>query len=468
MNFMKARDLIKKTEIFQLIQQIPKGAALHVHHKAMVDGEWVYNATFRENLYIQDVDGRLRLHFFGKHDSSWQLLSQIRTLQRDDTLEKRIRGEMTMIVLNPEEMYPNSDAAWSKFQRVFKFLRPFLNYRPLAEDHFYQGLLEFYEDNVMYMEVRSGLSNLYDLNGRIYNTIETAGIFQEVANRFKREHPDFIGAKIIYSKSKRMGKAKLKSFLDEAIELKRIYPEFIAGVDLVGRENPAIQLNDYYELLSEAEKHIDFFFHAGETQLNDGTVSSSNVDAAIRHHSKRIGHAYSLSKEIQIIREFKKKNIPVEVCPISNQVLGLVKDLYNHQASVLFALDIPVVISSDDPGMWGAKGLSYDFYETYVAIMEYRASFHSLKKIAKDSIIYSVLSADEKVKALKTIDEKWDQAIRNHINFACNHQIFRVTRNPEYVHLELLIINNYRSLNWSPNFHWEWVPSVMPWEKSRR
>lgn len=115
---------------------------------------------------------------------------------------------------------------------------------------------------------------------------------------------------------------------------------------------------------------------------------------------------YTLTKHSLLWKFAQQLNIAV--CPISNQVLGLVEDMRNHPAASLFASGSPVVVSNDDPGLWGAQGLTYDFYEAFMGIMNANSDLRSLKQLAINSLIYSSMNEREKQNALSRWQIKWD------------------------------------------------------------
>ncbi|KAG5845870.1 hypothetical protein ANANG_G00143760 [Anguilla anguilla] len=149
--------------------------------------------------------------------------------------------------------------------------------------------------------------------------------------------------------------SEVKAVVEEAIHLQKEFPEVMAGFDLVGREDGGRPLWYFREALSlpaELGVTLPYFFHAGET-----------------------------AKELS-----RKRDVAVEVGPISNQVLGLVSDLRNHPAAALMSEGHPMVVSSDDPATFGATGLSYDFYEAFVGLGGMNAHLGTLKELAINSI----------------------------------------------------------------------------------
>ena len=122
-----------------------------------------------------------------------------------------------------------------------------------------------------------------------------------------------------------------------------------------------------------------------------------------------MGHGYTICKHPEAKKMAKEKNIPIEINPISNQVLGLVKDLRNHPAVTLIQEGFPIVISSDAPGLWDAKGLSYDYYSVFMAMAGKNMNLKLLKKLVSNSLQFSTLKGEELEKCQAVFQTLWDK-----------------------------------------------------------
>jgi len=184
----------------------------------------------------------------------------------------------------------------------------------------------------------------------------------------------------------------------------------MVGFDLVGQEELGRPLIDFVEPLLKMPEHINFYFHAGETNWFGSPIDENLVDAILLG-TKRIGHGYALTKHPMMMRLAKLLGIAIEVCPVSNQVLQLGVDYRNHPAALLLAANVPIVISSDDPSFWHCAPLSHDFYFAFLGIAPMKADLRFLKSLAINSIRYSALVGEEKRVGYRKWQEKWDKWI---------------------------------------------------------
>ncbi|XP_045539169.1 adenosine deaminase 2-A-like [Papilio machaon] len=411
------KQYIKTSKVFRIIQDMPKGAALHVHDMGLLGPDYLMNITYQDNLYVC-FDNNLHLIFANAPpkspcDGKWQLMSKARSFSNNVTkFDADLRNHFTLFVKNPDTVYPSIIETWRAFMKFFLTVQPMLSYRPVWEQYFYDALKKFREDNIMYLEVRSILPNLYELDGTVYDPIVTAKTYKKVIKNFMKDHRDFLGAKLIYAPPRKVDRSKLEEYLELAKRIKQEMPDKFAGFDLVGQEDLGSPLIEFVPQLLESASELNYFFHAGETDWY-GTLTDENLVDAVLLGAKRLGHAYALPKHPQVLNEIIKKDIGLEVNVISNAVLSLVRDIRNHPLSAFLAHGLPVVLSSDDPGVWEADPLSEDFYIAFVAVASRLSDLRMLKQLAINSLKYSALDSISKVDALRKFNYTWNEFIDN-------------------------------------------------------
>lgn len=67
---------------------------------------------------------------------------------------------LTLFTEDPEGEYTSQEVVWQKFEKAFIAAAGLITHAPVLRDYIYRGLTELQLDNIMYLELRSGLSKV--------------------------------------------------------------------------------------------------------------------------------------------------------------------------------------------------------------------------------------------------------------------------------------------------------------------
>jgi len=388
----KTRGLIDQSPVLEVIKHMPKGGILHGHDYAMGDFRWlIKHATYLPNCYIYQGkkepprQGAMRVSAESPGDG-WCLVSDLR--KAANNIEEFDEELYRSITLGEEDL--GQPDIWAEFRKCFARSAGML--RDEIRSGFYRKLLrDMIAENVQYVETRGGLGG------------------QEIIEEIQRDNPEF-NVKYIASPLRSASRESIAKSLAQALDERAANPGLMIGFDLVDEEDKnqtnLYFINELLEARREAERRgltLPLYLHSGESNWTE----NENVLDAILLDARRIGHGIALFKHPLLLQIAKERGIAIEVCPISNQVLGYVADLRNHPAVLYLNSGLPVVICPDDPGIWKCT-FSYDFY---AAFMAWGLDLRCLKQLAMNSLIYSAMDPEEKERALEFWREKWQKFI---------------------------------------------------------
>lgn len=167
-------------------------------------------------------------------------------------------------------------------------------------------------------------------------------------------------------------------------------------------------LREQYSAFNPAPVNpVQTSLHAGE--LTVGLIRPEHLTYHISNalnvaKADRIGHGVDIPFEhnsFGIVKYMADNRIPVEINLTSNEfILGVKEDA--HPVSVYLDNNVPLVLSTDDPGI-----LRTSLTEEYaIAVDRYNLSFDKVVELAENSINYSFLSKDDKDAQLKEFDNR--------------------------------------------------------------
>lgn len=323
--------------------------------------------------------------------------------------------------------------AWIAFNGRTKMMKGLFNYETAFRRYTRECLEEFVKDNVQYAEIRP---NFMQTNQILHDTaqskIDNFGtmklIIEEYENFMKdigdmtddgriideeNHRPTFSGMKVIYCTPRSFSRDAVRKALDECIEMKKKWPGYIAGFDLVGEEafampHPLKFFEEDFESFRarcKAENlDIPFLFHCGETPDD----LEGNLETALKLESKRIGHGYALPEKMDVLRAMRSQNVCVETCPISNMILGLAERMDQHNMYRLLEEKMHCAVSSDNGTIFNST-LSHDFYEVMAG--HKNINLYGWKQLARWSIEHACLSTEERRRMLVEWEKRWQDFV---------------------------------------------------------
>ena len=428
--FNLAKGRMEKTDLWRVVERMPKGSLLHAHLEAMFDVDFMIDQAFlNPGIHLSSPHALLTSRDYDEAPISFQYSSQSAEQARtkfsiwtadyepwslipikvaaasypDGGEAGFVRWLTSRCMIMPEHSfmhYHGVDAIWSIFQRVFLTIKTLFTYEPIFRNCLRRLLLQLSDDGIRYVDFRIGFKFEYrrkgcDIPENDYT--EFCRVFREEVERFKtsKHGQNFYGARIIWTVLRRLSDEEILDSMKQCIQVKKMYPELICGFDLAGQEDQGRPLVDVLPVLlwfrkrcEEEGLEIPFFFHAGEC-LGDGDSTDSNLFDAILLGTRRIGHAFSLYKHPLLIDLAKERKILVECCPISNEILRLASCIKTHPLPALLARGVSVSLSNDDPAVLGhgKNGLCHDFWQALQGLDNMRVE--GLAQVVENSIRWS-------------------------------------------------------------------------------
>ncbi|KAI2610084.1 Metallo-dependent hydrolase [Hypoxylon fragiforme] len=341
--------------------------------------------------------------------------------------------------------------AWEKFNGRTRMMKGLFNYEKAFRAYTRKCLEEFVRENVQYAEIRPNFmkSNqvLRDSGSGGFDNFGLMEIIVEEYERFMKDigdmdengqikenrvldsegnpiypdngdiplsndhRPSFGGMKVIYCTPRSFAKAMVKDALQECIQMKKRWPQYIAGFDLVGEESYdkphglryfEDEFRQFQENCEAEELDIPFLFHCGETPDD----IEDNLDCALDLNAKRVGHGYALPHKPDLMEQMREKNVCVEACPISNMILGLTEYMNEHRIYDLLAHEIHCSLNSDNGTIFGST-LSHDFYEVMVG--NRNMNLYGWRQLARWSLDHSCMSQVERERVLVEWERRWKE-----------------------------------------------------------
>ncbi|XP_047519254.1 adenosine deaminase-like protein [Pieris napi] len=246
-------------------------------------------------------------------------------------------------------------------------------------------LKEFQDDGCCYIELRSTPKETPFMTSRQY--IET------VSETLRSNAHLPIKSRLIVSINRNSSIKEAEAISELTISCYKQYPDVIVGIELSGDPNIG-QFEDFVPSLTKARcAGLKITLHCGEV------CNPKEVLEMLKFRPDRIGHGVCIHPNFGGTQEtwdaLCKFQIPVEICLTSNVNTKSTLDYNSHHFKELYNANIPVIICTDDKGVFSTS-LSQEYR---ICADVFGLQPPQLAKLAFNAVDY--VFADEEKKSIK-------------------------------------------------------------------
>jgi len=287
--------MLENTEIINFIKKTPK-VELHLHIEGTLEPEHMFELAKRNNVSIP-------------YDNIEEVKSAYNFQNLDSFLN--IYYQSSKVLINEQDFF---DLTWAY-------------------------VLKCKKDNVVHTEI------FFDPQTHVDRGIDFNIVINGIYKALKKANNELnLTSKIIMCFLRHLDEESGFNILNQAMKHK----DKIIGVGLDSSEidNPPKKFEKLFQ-----KARIEGFLtvaHAGEEGPPEYIWDSMNLLKV-----KRIDHGIQCLKDEKLVKELKKIQIPLTVCPLSNVKLCVFDKLENHNLKKMLNQGLRVMVNSDDPAYFG-------------------------------------------------------------------------------------------------------------------
>lgn len=392
------------SELFRLIQSLPKGADLHAHADAILPmaQQVAFLADHPELVIRMDgpLPGMIRYRGEGQADDGFHPMREL--LDAGLTVED-FRRVWTLRGAGADSYL------WDWFESIFTRCGSICTTPALVEDYYVRVMLYYHSIGVEHLELRCPFF------GTREDALARGQAFYRALERVRKEDPLFTLRIVACGGKNDLWDPQFDRLMDNAMFVRERVrdaahggTDLIVAIDIVNDEDRSYSLSRYEERVRRIvadHPGLSLTLHAGESLRGE----NAEIAIALRCGIDRLGHGFNLYRYPQLQEEVRRRQICIEVCPISNFELGYCSDFSLHPAKGYREAGIPLVICSDDPAYQADAVLSGDYLAVAVG---WDLSLDELGGLFRNSITHAFLTPDEKNSLLAWWENAWREAVK--------------------------------------------------------